>query len=89
MLFTTLSPNRPPPRPPSSIAQTPWLRNTSSFDNSNEHRKYVDDVLKEELGATYVGVPGFEEAFFGNVASLKPAAQAVFEKCKEGDIPLF
>jgi hypothetical protein len=37
----------------------------------------------------HVGVPGFEEAFFGNVASLKPAAQAVFEKCKEGDIPLF
>ncbi|RYP03599.1 hypothetical protein DL764_005029 [Monosporascus ibericus] len=41
----------PPPRPiASSLQQTPWLRNTSSFANSSEHRKYVDDVLKDELG---------------------------------------
>ncbi|KAF1359118.1 hypothetical protein EJ07DRAFT_120978 [Lizonia empirigonia] len=88
-LYDLVAESTPPPRPPSSITQTPWLRNTSSFVNSNEHRKYVDDVLKEELGAMYVGVPGFEEAFFGNVASLEPAAQAVFEKCKEGDNPLY
>ncbi len=36
----------PPPRPiASSLLQTPWLRNTSSFVNSTEHRKYVDAVL--------------------------------------------
>jgi hypothetical protein len=40
----------PPPRPLSSFPQIPWLYNTSSFANSFEHRKYVDDVLKEELG---------------------------------------
>ena len=43
-----------PPRPASSIQQTPWLRSTSSFANPTEHRKYVDDVLKEELGPMYV-----------------------------------
>lgn len=33
----------------------------------------------------YVDVPGFSEAFFGEVAGLHPAAQAVLDKCKEGD----
>ncbi|PVH91225.1 hypothetical protein DM02DRAFT_577221, partial [Periconia macrospinosa] len=79
----------PPPRPPSSFPQTPWVRNTSSFANSTEHRKYVDGVLKEELGPLYVGVPGFFEAYFGSVAGLQPAARAVFDKCKEGDSPLY
>lgn len=78
-----------PPRPASSFQQTPWLRNTSSFANSSEHRKYVDNVLKEELGPIYVGVPGFSEAFFGKVAGLGPAAKVVLEKCKEGDNPLY
>lgn len=64
----------PPLRLASSFQQTPWLRNTSSFANSTEHRKYVDDVLKEELGPMYVGVPGFSEAFLGKVVGLGPAA---------------
>lgn len=51
--------------------------------------QYVDDVLKEELGHMYIGIPGFFEAFFREVAGLKQAAQAVFEKCKEGDNPLY
>ncbi|KAF2623840.1 hypothetical protein BU25DRAFT_433900 [Macroventuria anomochaeta] len=88
-VYDAVTKSTPPPRPLSSTPQTPWLYNTSSFSNSNEYRKYVDDVLKEEPGAMYVGVPGFFEAFFGNVASLKPAAQAVFAKCKEGDNPLY
>jgi hypothetical protein len=37
----------------------------------------------------YVGVPGFFEAFFGEVASLEPAALAWFEKCKEGQNLLY
>ncbi|KAF1924748.1 uncharacterized protein M421DRAFT_424639 [Didymella exigua CBS 183.55] len=79
----------PPPRPPLSILQTPWLRSTGSFANSTEHRKYVDEVLKEELGPMYVGIPGFFEAFFGEVADLQPATQAVFKRCCEGDNPLY
>ena len=87
-VYAVATESTPPPRSASSLQQTPSLRNTSSFANSSEHRKYVDDVLKEELGFLYVGVPGFSEAFFGKVAGLGPAAQVVFEKCKEGDNPL-
>lgn len=72
-----------------SSQQTPWLRNTSSFANSTKHRKYVDSVLKEELGQLYVGIPGFFDAYFGSVPGLKSVAQAVFDKCKEGDNPLY
>ncbi|KAF2786731.1 hypothetical protein K505DRAFT_411805 [Melanomma pulvis-pyrius CBS 109.77] len=67
--------------------QTLWLRNTSSFANSTEHCKYVDDVLKEELGPMYVGIPRFFEAFFGEIA--EPAAQIVFKRCKAGHNPLY
>jgi len=49
----------------------------------------MDDVLKEDLGPMYVGVPCFYEAFFGQVAGLEPAAKAILEKCKEGDKPLY
>lgn len=80
----------PPPRPvASSLLQTPWLRNTGSFVNTSEYRKYVDDVLKEELGVMYVGIPGFHNAFFGRVAGLDTASTAVFNKCTEGTNPLF
>ena len=88
-VYDAVTESTSPPRPASSFQQTPWLRNTGSFANSTEHRRYVDDVLKEELGPMYVGVPGFFEAFFGEVAGLEPAAQAVFEKCIAGDIPLY
>lgn len=37
----------------------------------------------------YVGVPGFFEAFFGGIAGLEPTTQAVFERRKEGDNPLY
>ncbi|KAF1934996.1 hypothetical protein EJ02DRAFT_507271 [Clathrospora elynae] len=80
-VYDAVTESTPPPRPASSFPQTPWLCNTSSFVNSTKHRKYVDDVLKEELGPMYVGVPGFYKAFFGKVA--------VFERCKAGDSPLY
>jgi hypothetical protein len=88
-VYDAVTESTPPPRPTSSVLQTPWLRSTGSFANSTEHRKYVDDVLKEELGSMYVGIPGFFQAFFGEVADLQPAAQAVFERCCEGDDPLY
>jgi hypothetical protein len=40
----------PPPRPTSSLKRTPLFINMGSFANSTEHGKYVDNVLKEELG---------------------------------------
>ncbi|KAF2844618.1 hypothetical protein T440DRAFT_523364 [Plenodomus tracheiphilus IPT5] len=88
-VYDAVTESTPPPRPTSSFQQTPWLRSTSSFANSTEHRKYVDDVLKEELGHMYVGIPGFFEAFFGEITGLEAAAKAVFERCKTGDNPLY
>ncbi|KAF3762441.1 hypothetical protein M406DRAFT_263277 [Cryphonectria parasitica EP155] len=75
----------PPPRPvASSISQTPWLRNTSSFPNSSEHRKYVDVILKEELGPMYVGIPNFWDTYFSGVADLEVASEAFFKQCLTG-----
>jgi hypothetical protein len=82
-VYEAVTESTPPPRPISSIQQTPWLRNTSSFVNSSEHRKYVDDVLKEELKALHVDIPKFSAAIFGKVTGLESTAKAVFEKCKE------
>jgi hypothetical protein len=61
----------PPRLLPLHIQQTPHLRNTSSFLNSSEHRKYVDDVLEEELGPLYAGIPGFYKTFFGKWKVLR------------------
>lgn len=88
-VYAAVTESTPPPLPASSFQQTLWLHNTGSFVNSSEHRKYIDNVLKEELDSIYVGVHGFSEAFFGKVAGLGLAAQVVLEKCKEGDNPLY
>ncbi|KAH7118143.1 hypothetical protein B0J13DRAFT_652576, partial [Dactylonectria estremocensis] len=89
-VYNAVTESTPPPRPvASSIQQTPWLRNTSSFANSSEHRKYVDDVLKEELGPMYVGLRNFHETYFGDVADLETASEAFFKQCQEGSNPLF
>ncbi|KAH7108768.1 hypothetical protein B0J11DRAFT_449461 [Dendryphion nanum] len=88
-VYSAVAESTPPPRPTSSVQRTPWLRTTASFANSSEHLVHVDKVLKEELGPMYVDIPGFSEAFFGEVAGLGSAAQAVFDKCKEGDSPFY
>ncbi|KAI1524152.1 hypothetical protein PtrSN001C_011160, partial [Pyrenophora tritici-repentis] len=88
-VYDAVTESTPPPRPISSFQQTPLSINTGSFANSTEHRKHVDDVLKEELGHLYVGIPGFFDAFFGDVLGLRPVAQAVFDKCQGGDSPLY
>ncbi|KAL8296174.1 hypothetical protein RB600_001590 [Gaeumannomyces tritici] len=92
-----VSESTPPPRPvPSSLQQTPWLHNTGSFANSSEYRQDVDRVLRSELGPLYVGLgplyvglPHFRETFFGRVAGLDAASEAVLKKCTEGSNPLF
>lgn len=87
---TAAAESTPPPRSiASSLQQTPWSQNTSSFVNSSELRQDVDRVLKQELGPLYVGVPSFCDTFFGNVPDLKTVSKAVFSKCTEGDDPLF
>ncbi|KAI9668712.1 MAG: hypothetical protein M1817_005196 [Caeruleum heppii] len=79
----------PPPGPLPLLKQTPYSYNTSGIVDSSENRMYMDEVLKAELGPLYTGVPGFYEAFFGEVKGLEAAGTAVFKKCKEGDNPLY
>jgi len=55
----------------------------------SKHRKYVDNVLKEELGPFYVGIPSLYKAFFRGVKGLKAVSATVFKKCKKGDNPLY
>jgi Fungal protein kinase len=88
--YDIVTESTPPPRPVvSSLQQTPRLRNTSSFVNSTEHRKYMDAMLRDELGPLYVGIPSFHETIFGGVPDLEISSKAVFKKCTEGDNPLF
>ena len=49
----------------------------------------MDRVLKLELGPLYVGLPRFRETYFGRVAGLQTAAEAVFKECMGGSSPLF
>ncbi|KAK8036865.1 hypothetical protein PG994_015362 [Apiospora phragmitis] len=89
-IYKTLTASTPPPQPiASSLQQTPWLRNTSSFVNSSEHRKYVDGVLKEELGPLYVGIRDLQTVFFRGIADLDTASEAIFKTCMNGETPLF
>ncbi|KAL3428936.1 hypothetical protein BDV09DRAFT_190559 [Aspergillus tetrazonus] len=79
----------PPPRPLPFLGQTPYLHTTISFVNSSEHRKYVDTVLKEELGSIYVDVQEFAEVFFGNITGLEAASATIMSRCTDGDEPLY
>ncbi|XTI90667.1 hypothetical protein V2W45_1470616 [Cenococcum geophilum] len=60
-----------------------------SFANLSEYRKYINDVLKEELSPLYMGIPGLYKVFFREVEGLKEASAAIFKKCKEGDNLLY
>ncbi|CAH0053939.1 unnamed protein product [Clonostachys solani] len=65
------------------------LRNTSSFANSSEHRKYVDDVLKEELGPMDVGLRDFHDTYFKEVADLETASEPFFAESQADNNPRF
>ncbi|KAL6239577.1 hypothetical protein BDW75DRAFT_250426 [Aspergillus navahoensis] len=88
-LYATVRGSTPPPSALPVLDQTPFLHTTSSLVNSSEHRSNFDGILKEELGPIYIGVPGFHDAFFGQVKGLRDTAATVYAKCKEGPEPLF
>ncbi|KAK3943782.1 hypothetical protein QBC46DRAFT_376216 [Diplogelasinospora grovesii] len=89
-VYDVVTESTPPPRPiASSVLQTPPRRNTSSLPNSSEYRKHVNNLLKEELGPMYTGLSDFHERFFGRVAGLKAASEAVFAQCQQGSYPLY
>jgi hypothetical protein len=49
----------------------------------------MDDVLKQELGPIYIGVLEFHEVVFGKIQGLKETAEAIFQKCQEGENPVY
>jgi hypothetical protein len=55
----------------------------------SKYRKYIDNILKEELGPLYIGIPGLYKVFFKGVKSFKKASTVIFKKCKEGDNLLY
>ena len=67
----------PPRRPAPLCDQTPMTINSGSFVNTNEQRKYVDGVLKEEMGDMYVDIEGFFEAFLQVTENQKKVAETV------------
>ncbi|KAI1908584.1 hypothetical protein LOZ66_005657 [Ophidiomyces ophidiicola] len=92
LITTVTRANRLTPAPTSSLAepQTPRSRNTSSLPNSSERRTNIDPLLKGELsGQLHPDIPGFCDAYFGDIDGLDVAAAAVLESCKTSDGPLF
>lgn len=79
----------PPRQASSSVLQTAWRLTTSSVVDSSEKREKVDQLHHEELGAMYVDVPEFHEAFFGRIPELETASKSIFQKCTQGKQPLF
>ncbi len=74
----------------SSFQQTPWSFNTGSFADASEHRKQVDDALREELLPTLrIDIPDFIPAVFGHIPRLDELAETVFDRCQEEDTRLY
>jgi hypothetical protein len=55
----------------------------------SKYRKYIDYILKEELGPLYIGIPSLYKVFFREVEGLKEVSAAIFKKCKEEDNLLY
>ena len=86
-------PTTPPQSQPSftsSFQQTPWSFNAGSFADASEHRRQVDDALREELLPTLrIDVPDFIPAVFGHISRLDELAEMVFDRCQEEDTRLY
>ncbi|KAL8855302.1 MAG: hypothetical protein Q9178_008056 [Gyalolechia marmorata] len=86
-------PTTPPQSHPSitsSFQHTPWSFNTASFTDASEHRKQVDDVLREELLPTLrIDIPDFIPDVFGHVPRLDELAETVFDRCQQEDTRLY
>ncbi|KAK3177888.1 hypothetical protein OEA41_000020 [Lepraria neglecta] len=74
----------------SSFPQTPWSFNTGSFADASEHRKEVDNILREELlPALRIDIPDFIPAVFGHIPRLDELAGTVFDQCQKEDTGLY
>ncbi|KAI4223086.1 MAG: hypothetical protein L6R40_008535 [Gallowayella cf. fulva] len=99
-LYSTPSRTKPIPQPTtppqshpsftSSFQQTPWSFNTGSFADASEHRKQVDDMLREELLPTLrIDIPDFIPAVFGHIPRLDELVETVFDRCQQEDTRLY
>ncbi|KAL2041528.1 hypothetical protein N7G274_005910 [Stereocaulon virgatum] len=92
-LISTHSRITPPPSRTSftsSFQQTPWSFNTGSFADASEHRRQVDNALREELLPTLrIDVPDFIPAVFGHISRLDELAEKVFDQCQKKDTRLY
>jgi len=54
-----------------------------------KYRKYIDYILKEELGPFYIGIPNLYNTFFKRVEGFKEVSVVLFKKYKKGDNLLY
>lgn len=88
--FSRMTPPLSRPSFTSSFQHTPWSFNTGGFEDTSEHRKQVDDVLKKELlPSLRIDIPDFIHAVFGLIPRLDELARTVFDLFQEGDAPLY
>ncbi|MCJ1281514.1 hypothetical protein MMC26_000834 [Xylographa opegraphella] len=60
------------------------------WKNTSEHRKQVDDALKQELFPSLrIDIPDFIDAVFGLIPQLDELTEAVFKLCVKGETPLY
>ena len=82
----------PPSGPtfPSMFQQTPHSFNTGFFIDIFEQRTQMDHTLKEKLlPSLRLDIPDFAHTVFGRLSQLHELAQKAFQRCQDGDAPLF
>lgn len=74
----------------STIQQTPCSFNSGSFIDTSEQRTQVNVALKQELLPNHrLDIPDFIHNLFGWLPQLHELADKVFQRCQDGDAPLF
>lgn len=95
-VVTESTPPRPPTTPPCShpslpsyVKDTPNCFNSGGLQNTSEPVEKVRDVLRCELNSNLeLDHPEFDVTYLA-VPQVVDAATAVFEKCREGEDPLY
>ena len=73
-----------------SFQQTPWSYTTGTLEDSSELRSDMDRILKAELlPSLRLDVPDIYETLFGRIPDLDNLADVVFNRCQEGETPLY
>lgn len=99
-VYAVVTESTPPPRPPTTsswshpsfpsyVKDTPNRFNSGGLQNTSEPVEKVRDVLKCELNSNIeLDHPEFDVTYLA-VPQVVDAATAVFEKCREGEEPLY